>query len=87
MRFPRLTYDDLKIIKKDDILFDRGDHVNVKFTIKEDPEVFYSKELDSNKLKWKGITEEDEVNFLITESLPHYGPKIYNYPAYTDMKV
>ena len=79
----KLSYENLKNIKKGDILYECEAGSNIEFEVIEEPTEIYSDSLEQNQLKWVGKTEKGTVNFLITEKLAHYGPKIYRHPIYT----
>ena len=79
------SYKQLKEIKVGDTLFNCSSGINIEFSVIEAPVEAYSSGLESNQLTWKGVDPNgEEMNFLITETLPHYGPKIYDYKVYTE---
>jgi hypothetical protein len=79
------SYKQLKTIQVGDTLFDCSGGSNIEFSVTEGPTETFSPELDSNQLRWKGVKPDGaEMNFLITETLTHYGPRIYNHKAYTE---
>jgi len=85
MQVGSYSYSQLKDIKVGDTLFNCSSGINIEFSVLETPIETYSKELESNQLKWKGVDPDgEEMNFLITESMTHYGPKIYGHKAYTE---
>jgi len=80
-----LSYNKLKEIKVGDTLYDCEAGINIEFKVSESPTEYYNESLKSNQLSWKGITPDgEEIKFLITENLSHYGPNIYTYKAYTN---
>ena len=83
--FSSFSYKQLKEIQLGDTLFSCSGGTNIEFSVTEEPREIFSKDLGSNQLSWKGVDPDgEELKFLITESLPHYGPKIYSYKAYTE---
>ncbi len=79
------SYKKLKTIQIGDTLFDCSGGINLEFSVTEGPNETFSESLDSNQLRWKGIDPDgEEVSFLITETLTHYGPRIYTHRAYTE---
>lgn len=79
------SYTQLKSIKLGDTLFECQSGINQEFEVSEEPREVFNESLDSNQLSWKGINPDGEtVNFMITEKLSHYGPRIYNHKAYTE---
>lgn len=78
-------YKDLKTIKVGDTLFDCSGGTNYEFSVTEAPTETYVESLESNQLRWKGVNPDgEEVSFLITETMTHYGPRIYSHKAYTE---
>lgn len=84
MNFGSLGYKQLKEIKVGDTLFDCSGGINIEFSVIDSPVEIFNKSLESNQLTWKGIDHNGKkMNFLVTEKLTHYGPRIYMRPAYT----
>ncbi|RLC46744.1 MAG: hypothetical protein DRH57_05510 [Candidatus Cloacimonadota bacterium] len=85
MQVGSYSYKQLKDINIGDTLFNCSGGINIEFSVVEGPTEVYSEGLESNQLKWKGIDPDgEEISFLITETLTHYGPKIYSHKAYTE---
>jgi hypothetical protein len=79
------SYEQLKSIKVGDTLFNCSSGINIEFSVIVNPIETFSKSLDSNQLKWVGVDPDgEEIKFLMTETMPHYGPKIYSHKAYTE---
>ena len=85
MQVGSYSYNQLKEIEIGETLFNCSSGVNIEFSVTEAPKETYSTDLSSNQLSWKGVNPDGEtINFLITESSAHYGPRIYSHKAYTD---
>jgi len=80
----RYSYKRLKELKLDEVFWESNQYYNGKYKVSKLPVETYSDSLESNQLTWYGICIEsnEEVRFLITEKLTHYGPHIYANPAY-----
>jgi len=80
-----MSYKELKLISVGQTLFNCESGRNIEFSVTEAPSEKFNDSLDSNQLIWKGIDPDgEEMKFLITETLTHYGPKIYTHKAYTE---
>jgi hypothetical protein len=72
-------------IKIGDIHYEYGYGQEIKTTVitlpsKEERE-------DDNYWTWKSKTDEGKViNYGVSDKYSHYGPNLYTYPAYRDMK-
>lgn len=63
-------------MKKGDVLWESGQCGSTEFIVKDDPT------FNDGKWEWIGITDNGEVEYLITEGAEHYGPRIYKVPVY-----
>ena len=80
-----MSYSELKTIVVGQTLFNCESGNNIEFSVMEAPSEKFNVGLDSNQLIWVGVDPDgEEMRFLITETLPHYGPKIYTHKAYTE---
>ena len=84
----RISFEKIKEFKVGDIFYecDYGD--NLKFEVLTCPEESNSGPDNRKQLSWRGknLETNEEVSFLITEGLEHYGPKLYDQPAYMNFK-
>ncbi len=82
------TYKELKGIEVGQTLYECQSGINIKFAVSEAPNETFSDDLNSNQLSWKGVdVDGEEINFMMTETSTHYGPRIYDYKAYTDCTI
>ncbi len=85
MQVGSYSYKQLKEIQSGDTLFNCSGGINIEFSVTIAPTETFVESLDSNQLSWKGIDPDgEEISFLITENLTHYGPRIYSHKAYTE---
>lgn len=76
------SYNRIKELKKDEIFWTK----TKKFKVVVEPVERFAKTISKNQLVWVATDEDGlEEEFLITETLEHYGPSIYAYKAYTDI--
>ena len=78
-----LSYKELKALQIGDIRYESSQYGNIKFTVKTLPVEKYSEGLKSNQLEWTAsVKGEEDIEYLMTETLMHYGAGIYMSPAY-----
>ena len=54
---------------------------SIRFTVKDAPIV--SNDGEHEQVRFKGVTDDgEEISFLVTEGLEHYGPSFYDFKAY-----
>jgi hypothetical protein len=67
-------------LKMNDIFYECEYGKNMKMIVTEKPALI---EGDRNKWAWKAMCSNGYIyDYLITEGLEHYGPKIYSVPEY-----
>lgn len=77
----RLTYNELKNMKIGEVYYESSQYSNIKFTVKTNPVEKISGDL--TQLTWIGsVKDVEDIEFLTTKGLEHYGVKIYTFPAY-----
>jgi len=77
-----LTYKELQDMKVGDIYYISTNKVNVRFMVKTLPKESYNKKIRSLQLKWSAsVIDDEDLNFLATESVMEYGPFVYEQPA------
>lgn len=80
----RLGYEDMKNMKVGEVYYESNQYSNTKFTIIVKPTEIIG---EMTQLVFKGsVKEREDVNFLVTKGLEHYGPKIYKQPAYVGVQ-
>jgi len=83
MKLSSYSYNDLKNLKINDIIYECFNGTNLRMKVSVLPYEKYSEDLNANQLEWYCIDEDkNEQRYFITEGLTHYGPNIYSYPAY-----
>lgn len=77
-----LSFDQIKTLKVGDSFYDCGYGKSINFIVTESPII--GNGVDGHAtLSWKGINAEGVIiDFLITQGLEHYGPKIYGFDPY-----
>lgn len=77
-----LYYKELSEMKKGQVLYDEGRYNNLRITLIEDP--IETSDNQYTQLRFKATTDEgEEMSYMVTKGMEHYGPKLYTYPAYT----
>lgn len=80
----RLSYNDMKSMKVGEVYYESSQYNNTKFILIEKPKEIVG---EMTQLVFKGSVEgREDVNFLVTKGLEHYGPKIYKQPAYVGVQ-
>lgn len=80
-----LTYEELKNMKIGEVYYESSQYANIKFTVKSKPIEKQNKDL--TQLTWIGsVKDQEDIDYLITKGLEHYGPKIYKFPAYVGVE-
>ena len=80
----RLSYNDMKSMKVGEIYYESSQYCNIKFIIIEKPTEILG---EMTQLIFKGsVKGREDVNFLVTKGLEHYGLKIYKQPAYVGVQ-
>jgi len=84
----RYSYKRLKKLEMHEIFWESNQYYNAEYKVSSLPIENYSDGLESKQLRWSGIdiNTGEEVQFLITEKLTHYGPSIYSLPTYVHPK-
>ena len=73
----RLKPSDLEI---GDVFYECEYGINLRMTVQTKPIK------ENGQWTWKASTKDgEEVSYLITEGLEHYGPRIYKTPMYLNM--
>ncbi len=81
----RLNYEQLKNLKIGGIYYDSTQRSNIKFTVKTEP--IEEVKGDLTQISFIGsVKGQDDIRFLMTKGLEHYGPNIYEFPAYVGVK-
>ena len=81
------SYNELKEMKVGEVYYESSQYGNIKFTVKSAPVETYNEGLQRNQIRWVGAVEgSEDIHFLTTEGLEHYGPRIYDFPAYVGVK-
>lgn len=67
------------------VIWDSSQYGNIELKVLEEPIETFSESLNAHQLKWvcSAIASGEKLEYLITEGLEHYGPSLYNFPAYT----
>lgn len=80
----RLSYNDMKSMKVGEIYYESSQYNNTKFILIEKPKEIIG---ETTQLIFKGsVKGREDVNFLVTKGLEHYGSKIYKQPAYVGVQ-
>lgn len=88
MKITSYSYTDLKNLKLNDIIYECSRGINLKMEVSVIPVQTYSVNLKANQLEWYCIMEDGNTQkYFITEGLSHYGPTIYDYPAYAEINL
>ena len=80
----RLNYEDMKNMEVGEVYYESSQYSNIKFTLIEKPVEIIG---EMTQLIFKGsVIGREDINFLVTKGLEHYGPKIYKQPAYVGVQ-
>lgn len=73
-----MNTDEIKALKKGDIIYECEYGLNVKVEITDEPQ------LDDEKIEFIGrnVHTGDLIEYLLTFQYAHYGPKLYKEPQY-----
>jgi hypothetical protein len=72
-----MRIDDPMELKLNDVFFECQYGINLQMKVIKDPT------FDGDRWQWRAVDSDgNEVDYLITKGLEHYGPRIYWQPAY-----
>lgn len=83
-----LTFDEIRFLEAGDIFYECEYGLNIEAKVIKKPVAEYV-EIFSNKpkklqYKWEAVNTKNgaTIDYLMTESLVHYGPRLYKRPQY-----
>jgi hypothetical protein len=75
-----MTYEEVKKMSVGDRFYEHGYGMVVEYTVTNPSVESYADQLETNQLKWKAKSNDaGEIEFLLSEKYPHYGPNIYKH--------
>lgn len=83
-----LSFKEIADLEVGDVLVESSQYGDIYFKVASEPVVEYVSGLDRSQVSFDGVSLKsgDTINYLLTEGLEHYGPRIYREPAYMSAK-
>lgn len=75
---------DIPSLKVGDVIYECGAGMNIEVRVTEQPTETNDGPDGRKRWRWNAVNTQSgqEINYLLTEGLSHYGPRLYRSPQY-----